>query len=78
MSHRAQKDISTLSPKLRAKLRDILHYQVAVDPDQGKKLIGELKGYWSVRLTYKDRVVYRIDEERPTVYILRARTHYQA
>jgi len=44
--------------------------------NSGKKLIGDLAGYWSVRLTYRDRFVYRIDEESQTVFILRARTHY--
>ena len=77
ISQRAQKDIDTLSLKLRAKLHDILRYQIAAHPYEGKKLIGDLKGYWSVRLTYKDRIVYRIDEEQHTVYVLRARTHYQ-
>ncbi|MDA2937527.1 type II toxin-antitoxin system YoeB family toxin [Acidobacteria bacterium AH-259-A15] len=77
ISRRAQKDIDALTPRLRAKLQDILRYQVAVNPHEGMKLVGDLKGYWSVRLSYQDRIVYRIDEERQTVYVLRARTHYQ-
>ena len=77
ISQRAQKDFDTLSPKLRDKLHDILRYQIAAHPYEGKKLIGDLKGYWSVRLTYKDRIVYRIEEEQHTVFVLRARTHYQ-
>jgi len=47
-----------------------------VDPHRGKKLVGDLAGYWSVRLTLKNRIVYRVDEDRRVVYIVRARTHY--
>lgn len=76
ITRRAEKDIATLSPKLRAKLRQMLLERVAVDPTSGKKLVGDLAGYWSLRLTHRDRVVYRVDEESRTVFILRARTHY--
>ena len=51
--------------------------RIAVNPFDGKKLVGDLRGCWSVRLTLKDRVVYSIDEEKHIVYILRARTHYE-
>jgi Txe/YoeB family toxin of toxin-antitoxin system len=77
ITRRAQKDIATLTPKLKKKLREILVNRIAVNPFDGKKLVGDLKGCWSVRLTLKDRVVYSIDEEEHTVYILRGRTHYE-
>jgi Txe/YoeB family toxin of toxin-antitoxin system len=77
LSNRPIKDIDTLTPKLIAKLTDILRYQVAVDPFCGKRLVGDLKGYWSLRLTHQDRIVYRIDEQRRVIYVLRARTHYK-
>ena len=77
ITRRAQKDISTLTPKLKNKLREILINRIAVNPYDGKKLVGDLKGCWSVRLTLKDRVVYSIDEENRIVNILRARTHYE-
>ncbi len=77
ITRRAQKDIATLTPKLKRKLREILMNRIAVNPFDGKKLVGDLKGYWSVRLTLKDRVVYSIDEEKRIVYILRGRTHYE-
>lgn len=75
LSRRAVKDVDSLTPKLRERLRDILHFQLAVDPRCGKRLVGDLEGYWSLRLTYKDRIVYRIDDETRTVYVLRARSH---
>jgi Txe/YoeB family toxin of toxin-antitoxin system len=77
VSRRAQKDIDTLTPKLKKKLLDILLNRIAVNPYDGKRLVGDLKGKWSVRLTHKDRIVYTIDEENDIVYVLRARTHYQ-
>ena len=64
ITRRAQKDIATLNPKLKKKLREILLNRIAVNPFDGKKLVGDLKGFWSVRLTLKDRVVYSIDEEK--------------
>ena len=77
ITRRAQKDIETLTPKLKKKLRDILVNRIAVNPHDGKQLVGDLKGKWSVRLTLKDRIVYTIDEDHRVVYILRARTHYE-
>jgi len=75
ITRRAKKDIDTLTPKLKKKLRDILINRIAVNQFDGKKLVGDLKGCWSVRLTLKDRVVCPIDEENRIVNILRARTH---
>ena len=46
------------------------------NPYEGKKLIGELSGSYSYRLTFVDRIVYSIDEDQRIVYIERARTHY--
>ena len=75
-TRQAAKDIRKLTPKLRAKARDILRNKIAVDPYSGKPLVGELKGYYAVRLTYQDRIVYSIHDEVLTVLVIRARTHY--
>ena len=71
----AKKDVDTLSPKLKQKLRAILVNTVANDPYAGKRLLGDLTGSFSIRLTYKDRLVYSLDEENKIVYVERARTH---
>jgi len=63
ITRRAQKDIGTLTPKLKKKLREILINRIAVNPFDGKRLVGDFKGCWSVRLTLKDRVIYSIDEK---------------
>ncbi len=72
----AKKDAQTLSPKLKSKLRDILLEVLSRNPYEGKKLLGDLAGSYSYRLTYEDRIVYSLDEERRIIYIERARTHY--
>jgi mRNA interferase RelE/StbE len=72
----AIKDFKKLTPKLQGKLRDILSESISSDPHCGKRLVGELTGYWSFRLTYSDRIVYSIDESTKTVFIHRTKTHY--
>lgn len=76
ITKQAQKDIEKLSPKLREKLRAILIEVIAETPYEGKPLIADLEGNYSIRLTYRDRIVYSIDEDQQVVYIKRARTHY--
>ena len=76
LTKQAAKDVQRLSPKLRQKLKDILRNRIAVDPYGGKPLVGELKGYYSVRLSFKDRVVYSIHDSELVVIVLRAKPHY--
>jgi Txe/YoeB family toxin of toxin-antitoxin system len=75
-THQAAKDIKSLSSKLQDKLKDILRNRIAPDPYSGKALVGDLKGYYSVRLTYKDRIVYSIHDNELMVLVIRAKTHY--
>jgi mRNA interferase RelE/StbE len=72
----AAKDVKKLSPRLNKKLREILLADVAIDPFSGKRLMGDLLGFYSVRLSLKDRIVYSVDETAHTVFVHRARTHY--
>ena len=75
-TRQATRDIKTLSPKLQSKLKDLLRNRLAIDPYCGKALGGDLKGYWSLRLSYKDRIVYSIHDDELIVLLIRARTHY--
>ncbi len=75
-TRQAEKDIAKLTDKLRAKLKDIVCNRLAVDPHSGKPLTGPLKGYWSMRLSYQDRIVYSIQQDELVVMVVRARTHY--
>jgi mRNA interferase RelE/StbE len=72
----AAKDVKKMTPRLKQKLREILTAAIAVDPFSGKKLVGDLAGFYTVRLTYKDRIVYSIDQKTRTIYVHRARSHY--
>lgn len=76
ITKKAKKDIQQMSSALRSKIKDILLNRLAHDPFSGKKLVGELKGYYSVRLTYKDRIVYSVDPEKKVINVVRAKTHY--
>ncbi len=75
-TRRAEKDVKKLTPQLRRKLYEILTEVIARDPFQGKKLVGDLTGSYSYRLTYKDRIVYSIDVKNRVIYVERAATHY--
>ncbi len=72
----ALKDINSLSPKLKRKLKEILLEVISDNPCLGKKLVGDLSPHYSYRLNIKDRILYLIDEKKKIVYIKRAKTHY--
>ena len=75
-TRQAAKDAQKLSPKLQDKLKTLLRGEIAQNPHRGKPLMGDLKGYYAVRLNRKDRLVYAIDEAANVVVILRAKSHY--
>lgn len=72
----AVKDVHRLTPKLRQKLKEILTETILKDPQGGKRLVGDLAGFFSFRLTFKDRIVYSIDEKARIIFVHRTRTHY--
>ena len=76
LTKKAAKDVTKLTPQLKSKLRDILVNKIAENPYAGKKLVGDLDGFYSLRLNYQDRIIYTVDEESRTVCIHRTRTHY--
>jgi len=59
----AQKDIAKLTPKLKNKLKDILRHKISIVPLMGKPLVGDLTGYFSVRLSFQDRKERRVGKE---------------
>ncbi|MBI2346691.1 MAG: type II toxin-antitoxin system YoeB family toxin [Deltaproteobacteria bacterium] len=70
------KDWQLLSPRLRQRFERLVRDVLEETPWLGKRLVGELKGSLSLRLSYQDRIVYSINEHMHTVYVERARTHY--
>lgn len=75
-TRQAVKDFKSLSPKLKAKLKDVLMNVLNEDPLIGKRLVGDLKGNFSYRLDLKNRIVYSVDLKRKIIYLKRVRTHY--
>ncbi len=76
LTREAVKDFHKLTPKLQRKLKEILSATISRDPQCGKRLVGDLAGFFSYRLTYKDRIVYSVDEHARVVFVHRTRTHY--
>lgn len=72
----AKKDVAKLTQKLKQKLKIIIQNKIILAPYSGKKLVGDLTGFFSLRLSYKDRILYTIDEEKKIIYIHRTKTHY--
>ncbi len=72
----AVKDFHKLTPKLQQKLKEILSESISKNPHCGKRLVGDLAGFFSYRLTFKDRIVYSVDDAAKTIFVHRTRTHY--
>ncbi len=61
-SKKAQKDIASLTPQQKSKLKQILEQVIVINPYLGKSLKGKLKGLNSYRLNRQDRILYEIYE----------------
>ena len=72
----AEKDFHKLTPKLQQKLHEVLTESISRDPRCGKRLVGDLAGFFSYRLTFRDRIVYSVDDAAKIIFIHRTRTHY--
>ena len=63
----AKKDVAKLTPKLKQKLKTMIQDTISINPYAGKKLVGNLAGFFSMRLSYKDRIIYTIDNEQKLI-----------
>ena len=72
----AKKDVDKLTPKLKKKLKSIIQDTLSISPYIDKKLVGDLTGFYSIRLSYQDRILYTINDEQKLIYIHRTKTHY--
>ena len=72
----AKKDVDKLTPKLKKKLKSIIQDTLSISPYGGKKLVGDLTGFYSIRLSYQDRILYTINDEQKLIYIHRTKNHY--
>jgi Txe/YoeB family toxin of toxin-antitoxin system len=58
------------------KLLELMKKNPYQSPPPFEKLIGDLAGAYSRRITIKHRLVYKIDTDTKTIIILRLWTHY--
>ena len=77
----AQKDAqrivqSGLKVKVQ-KLQEILEKDPFSNPPPFEKLIGDLDGVYSRRITFQHRLVYQVYKSSQTVKVIRMWTHYE-
>jgi Txe/YoeB family toxin of toxin-antitoxin system len=80
-TRQAQKDAKKIAAAgLRAKaekLLEILSENPFQTPPPFEKLIGDLSGAYSRRITIQHRLVYQVLQEMKTVKVIRMWTHYE-
>lgn len=81
LSKKATKDATKLSraglkPQAE-KLLELLQDDPLATPPRFEKLVGNLAGYYSRRISLQHRLVYRIDTSNRIVHVLRMWTHYE-
>lgn len=59
------------------KLLDILREDPFQNPPSYEKLVGDLKGYYSRRINFQNRLVYKVDLEDKIVEARAMWTHYE-
>ena len=59
------------------KLLELLTENPYITPPPYEKLVGNLQGFYSRRITLQHRLVYRVVETEKVVHILRIWTHYE-
>ena len=81
LSRQAVKDAKRLAQagyKEKAKnLLNILKTNPFMNPPPYKKLVGNLNGFYSRRITIQHRLVYSVSETDKMVYVLRMWSHYE-
>lgn len=74
-----EKHLKSGNKALLKKLEKIL-IELQETPYQGignpEALKNNLSGFWSRRLSQKDRLIYRVDEDVVTVFVIAALGHY--
>ena len=80
-SKQAAKDVKKLSASgLKAKaqsLIEVLKEDPFATPPRDERLVGDLAGMYSRRISIQHRLVYEVFEEQRTVRVLRMWTHYE-
>ena len=67
--------LTATAPKIKAKLNVIREQIFAVNPSAGQAPAGDLKRFFSHRLTFRDRLVCTVSDSGQRVFIRPERTH---
>lgn len=80
-SKQAIKDRKNLKAAgLEKKTKELLNIMVHdpfIYPPSYEKLIGEFRGLYSRRINIQHRIVYKVNETKKEIYIIRMWTHYE-
>jgi len=68
IERKAKKQLKQIPQKYQKKIKQTLMF-LTVDPFAGKKLGGERKGEYSLRV-WPYRIIYSIEKKKVTVYVL--------
>ncbi|MBU0697649.1 MAG: Txe/YoeB family addiction module toxin [Bacteroidetes bacterium] len=83
LSARAIKDLKVIyrsGDKLSIKRIEQIFEELAISPKEGigkpEMLKHNYSGFWSRRINPKDRLIYKIEEEIITIFVIAAKGHY--
>jgi len=81
LSKKAVKDAKKLKeaglkPQAK-KLLELLIEDPFKTPPSYEQLVGNLKGFYSRRISIQHRLIYRVDDSKKMVHVLRMWTHYE-
>ncbi|MCX7113440.1 MAG: Txe/YoeB family addiction module toxin [Proteobacteria bacterium] len=81
LSRQANKDakkiaLAGLKPQV-TKILELLADNPYSTPPPYEKLVGNLQGFYSRRISIQHRLVYRVVEKEKAVHVLRMWTHYE-
>jgi len=81
LSKKAMKDVQHIKQAGLAKKLKVLLELLQQDPfttsPRYESLVGNLKGFYSRRISIKHRLVYAVDMDKEVVHVLRCWTHYE-
>lgn len=80
-SKKVIKDVQKIKQaKLNTKLKsllDIIREDPFQNPPPYERLLGELKEYYSRRINFQHRLVYKVNEEQKQIQIVSIWSHYE-
>ena len=80
-SKTAEKDLLKLKnaklSKVAQQLIDLMCIDPFIYPPKYEKLVGDYTGFYSRRINRQHRIIYKVNDNKKEVYIIRMWTHYE-